>query len=229
MEARKYAAVSVRDLHKHFDNGLVRALNGIALDIGEGDFVSIMGPSGCGKSTLLTLIGALDLQTKGEILIFGKNLADHKPWDVFRARTIGFVFQSNYLIPSITLLENVELPMYSLRVPKRQMREKAEKLLVSVGLRDRMHFVPPRVSGGERQRAAVARALVNGPRVILADEPTGSVDTKTGGLILDFLTDYCRQRNVTMLMATHNNEISARASSVVYMEDGMIRRIETGA
>lgn len=223
MEDRECAAVSVRDLHKYYDHGLVKALNGVSFEVKEGKFLSLMGPSGCGKSTLFNLIGALDMPTAGDVLIYGRNITSYRPWSAFRTSTIGFVFQLSHLIPHMSLRENAELPMYSLRVPKRQRREKAEQLLASVGLKDRMNSLPARVSGGERQRAAIARALVNGPRIILADEPTGSVDSRTGGMILDFLVEYCRDRKVTMLIATHNHEIAARADSIIFMEDGQLK------
>lgn len=216
-------ALSVRDLTKHYEGGLVKALNGVSLTVREGGMISIMGPSGCGKSTLLNLVGALDVPTSGSIEVFGRDLALHAPWSAFRAKTVGFVFQLSHLIPTITLLENVELPLYSLNVSRVERRERAVALLASVGLAGRMGFLPPRVSGGERQRAAIARALVNNPRIILADEPTGSVDSRTGAMILDFLVGHCREKPVTMLIATHNPDVAARTDSVLFMEDGRLK------
>jgi ABC-type lipoprotein export system ATPase subunit len=214
--------ISVRDLVKHYDGGLVKALSGVSFEVERGEVVSLMGPSGCGKSTLLNLVGALDRPTSGDIFIDGRSLSTYTPLHQFRARTVGFIFQFHHLIPGLSLLENTELPMYSLGVSKRAMRAKATEMLERVGLADRMGFLPTKVSGGERQRAAIARALVNDPAVILADEPTGSVDTDTGNAILDYLTELCRSQGVTILMATHNREIAARSHRIVYMRDGTL-------
>jgi ABC-type lipoprotein export system ATPase subunit len=214
--------ITVRDLVKHYDGGLVKALNGISFEVARGEVVSIMGPSGCGKSTLLNLVGTLDMPTSGEILINDRSLSTYRPLDRFRAKTVGFVFQFHHLIPGLSLLENTELPMYPLGVSRKAMREKATEMLLRVGLAERLHFLPTKVSGGERQRAAIARALVNDPAIILADEPTGSVDTETGTAILDYLVDLCHSRGVTMLIATHNREIGEGADRVLRLRDGVL-------
>jgi ABC-type lipoprotein export system ATPase subunit len=214
--------IVARDLVKHYDGGLVKALNGISFEVEKGEVVSIMGPSGCGKSTLLNLLGTLDTPTSGEILIDGKSISTYRPLDRFRAKTVGFIFQSHHLISGMSLLENTELPMYPLRISRKAMRERATEMLVRVGLADRMNFLPTKVSGGERQRAAIARALVNDPSIILADEPTGSVDTDTGKAILDYLIHLCHSQGVTMLIATHNREIAADTHRILQMGDGIL-------
>jgi ABC-type lipoprotein export system ATPase subunit len=218
--------IVARNLVKHYDGGLVKALNGISFEVGKGEVVSIMGPSGCGKSTLLNLLGTLDTPTSGEILIDGRSISTYTPLDRFRSKTIGFVFQFHHLIPGMSLLENAELPMYPLGVSRRAMRQRATEMLVKVGLADRMDFLPTKVSGGERQRAAIARALVNDPSIILADEPTGSVDTETGKAILSYLIDLCHSRGVTMLIATHNREIGAGADRTLRMKDGTLCNVD---
>jgi putative ABC transport system ATP-binding protein len=214
--------IVVRDLIKHYDDGLVKALNGISFEVARGEVVSLMGPSGCGKSTLLNLLGTLDTPTSGEILIDGKSMSTYRPLHRFRARTVGFIFQFHHLIPGLSLLENAELPMYSTGISRRAMREKATQTLVKMGLADRMDFLPTKVSGGERQRAAIARALVNDPSIILADEPTGSVDTETGKAILDYLIHLCDTQGVTMLIATHNRDIAADTHRILQMRDGVL-------
>jgi putative ABC transport system ATP-binding protein len=214
--------IQIDKLFKHYDNGLVEALKGISLDVRKGEIVAVMGPSGCGKSTLLSLIGALDVSSAGEIFIEGRNIRDYKPLDRFRAAMIGFVFQFYHLIPSITLLENVEIPMHALPLSRKERKKRAEIVLTEMGLAGRMHFLPTRVSGGERQRAAIARAVVNEPRIILADEPTGNLDSETGGMILDVIISRCRQKEATMLLATHDPEVAARADRIIRLRDGLL-------
>ncbi len=214
--------IAVKGLRKHYDYGLVRALNGVSFDVAEGEAVSIMGPSGCGKTTLLNLIGALDVPTEGEIWIEGRDIHNDISREAFRAVTVGFVFQFHHLIPNLTLLENVEIPMYTLKTPKRLRREKARAILEEIGLGERMSFLPTKVSGGERQRAAVARAMINDPRIILADEPTGSVDTSTGARILELLLQLCHTRKLTMIISTHNREVAARTGRIITMRNGVI-------
>ncbi len=219
--------IVVREITKYFDNGLVKALNGISFRVEKGEMVSIMGPSGCGKSTLLNLIGALDLPTGGEIWIDGKNLMDHRPFQWFRSRYVGFVFQFHHLLPNLTLLENVELPLFTSPMPKKLRRDKAAALLIEMGLEDRLHFLPTRVSGGERQRAAIARALVNDPRMVLADEPTGNVDSETGERILDYLLGLSAEKQVTMLIATHSHEIAGRTQRILRMKNGRLESLSS--
>lgn len=214
--------IVVNNLIKHYENGLVKALNGISFTVEDGESVAIMGPSGCGKSTLLNLIGTLDMPTGGEIRIDGKSIMDYRPFDLFRAKTIGFIFQFHHLIPSLSLLENVEIPMYSLLVSKKARRSKALKILTELSLADRINFKPTHVSGGERQRAAIARAIVNDPQIILADEPTGNIDSETGSRIITSLVNLCHNNNITMLLATHNHEIAAKADRIIHIKDGYI-------
>jgi putative ABC transport system ATP-binding protein len=214
--------IVVKDLKKHYDNGLVRALNGVSFEVAEGEAISIMGPSGCGKTTLLNLIGTLDVPTEGDIWVDGRNIHSAGSSEDFRVATLGFVFQFHHLIPNLTLLENVEIPMYTLSSSKRWRREKAAAILQEMGLAERMNFLPTRVSGGERQRAAIARAMINDPKMILADEPTGSVDTYTGGRILELLLQLCETRKLTVIISTHNQEVAARTGRVIRMKNGMI-------
>jgi putative ABC transport system ATP-binding protein len=212
--------IVVKEVKKYFDNGLVKALNGISFEVEKGEILCIMGPSGCGKSTLLNLIGGLDLPTAGEVRIDGKSLMDHRPLQLFRSRYVGFVFQFHHLIPNLSLLENVELPLFAASVPKRLRREKAVALLREMELENRLHFLPTRVSGGERQRAAIARALVNDPPILLADEPTGNVDSDTGERILEYLLGLCAGRKMTMLIATHSHEIAGKTKRILWMKNG---------
>lgn len=214
--------IAVKDLVKEYEQGLVRALNGVSFSVGNAEIVAVMGPSGCGKSTLLNLIGRLDSPTRGRIEIGGRDIEEYLPAEDFRARKVGFVFQFHNLIPSMTLVENVELPMYSLAVPKTERRHKASQMLQAMGLSERMNFLPTKVSGGERQRAAIARALVNEPRIVLADEPTGNVDSREGERILDMLIGLRRDKGVTILIATHNHEIGARADRILRMRNGLL-------
>ena len=214
--------ISIRDVKKYYEGGLVKALDGISFEVEKGEIMAIMGPSGCGKSTLLNLIGALDVPTEGEICFAGKNIRQYVPVHAFRAKSIGFVFQFHHLIPNLSLLENVELPMFSLPVARSVRRRKAADLLKEMGLEERTHFLPTRVSGGERQRAAIARAMMNDPQLLLADEPTGSVDTVTGNVILDFLVALCRQKKMSMVIATHNHEVAAKTDRILRIRNGRI-------
>ncbi len=216
--------IIVKDVTKYYDSGLITALNGISFEIGTGEIAAIMGPSGCGKSTLLNLIGTLDLPDAGEIWIDGNNISACHPLYRFRAATIGFVFQFHHLLPSMTLVENVELPMHSLSIPKRIRREKALSILKSMGLSDRANFFPTNVSGGERQRAAIGRAVVNDPKIILADEPTGNLDTDTGEMVINFLINLCHEKGMTLLITTHNPLIAARTDRVMHIKNGRIEK-----
>jgi ABC-type lipoprotein export system ATPase subunit len=217
--------ITTRNVVKHYDGGLVRAVDGISLDVRRGEVVAIVGPSGCGKTTLLSLIGSLEAPTSGDILIDGRLLAEHRPLARFRARTVGFVFQLHNLLPAMTLLENVEAATYPLGIRREVGRARAVALLGELGLGHRMHARPGRLSGGERQRGAVARALVNAPDLILADEPTGNVDSETGRQILALLMARGRARGATLLVATHNSEVAAAADRIIHMRDGVVERI----
>jgi putative ABC transport system ATP-binding protein len=228
MNDRGAAAVNnmiiVKELEKTYDNGLIVALSGISFEMRAGEIVAITGPSGCGKSTLLNLIGTLDLPTSGEIWIDGKNMSTCRPLHRFRAVTIGFIFQFHHLVPSMTIMENVELPMCSLSVPKPVRFEKARQILNSMGLAERADFFPTKVSGGERQRAAIARAVANDPKIILADEPTGNLDTDNGEMVMDYLIDLCHEKGITLIITTHNPLVAARAGRIINMKNGQIEK-----
>ena len=166
-------AVEIKDLYKSYEDGKIKALNGVNLTIEDGEFVSIIGPSGSGKSTLLNMLGALDVPDSGIIKVAGEDLNSSKKLNEFRAEKIGFIFQLHNLIPNISVRENVEIPMYTQGLSSSEMKDHALKLLDDVGLKDKADILPSKLSGGERQRVAIARALANEPSIILADEPTG--------------------------------------------------------
>lgn len=217
--------LETRNLTRSY-NGFT-ALENVNLKITEGEFLSIMGPSGSGKTTLLNLIGALDQPTEGEVIVRGTPLKDVKDLDTFRSREVGFVFQFQNLIPTLTARENVEIPMHELDIGKTERRKRAHEMLVSVGLEERIHHRPPRLSGGERQRVAVARALVNDPSIILADEPTGELDSTTGQEIINLMKRTSREMRKTFIIVTHDPEIAKRTSRIIYLRDGKTEREET--
>lgn len=214
--------VEIKDLTKSYENGNIKALNGIDLTIGEGEFVSIIGPSGSGKSTLLNMLGALDTPDSGSISVAGYNLESNKKLNEFRADKIGFIFQLHNLIPNLSVVENVEIPMFTKKWSARKMRERALHLLEIVGLKDKARMLPNKLSGGERQRVAIARALANEPSIILADEPTGSLDSKTSNKILKQLNKLHKDENVTLIMVTHDMDVARLADRVIEVLDGKI-------
>jgi ABC-type lipoprotein export system ATPase subunit len=199
----------------------VRALDGVNLSVARGELLAVMGPSGCGKSTLLNMLGALDQPTSGEAWVAGENLARLKHVDEFRARTVGFVFQLHNLLPTLTALENVEVPMQG-RVAGGERRKRAAALLETVGLADRINALPGQLSGGQRQRVAVARALANSPALLLADEPTGSLDSQSGEEILALLADLNRSQGTTIVVVTHDRRVAQTTGRIVQMKDGRI-------
>jgi len=215
--------IEIHDLKKSYDDGTIKALNGLNLEVKEGEFLSIMGPSGSGKSTLLNMIGALDVADEGSIHVAGIDLMKTKELSKFRSKEIGFVFQMHNLIPNLTILENVEIPLYETDLSSDQMRERAMELLKAVGLEDRVDQIPTKLSGGQRQRVAIARALVNRPSIILADEPTGSLDSQTGDVILKLLRDLHEKENVTLVMVTHEPYVGKMAERIVNVLDGKIK------
>jgi putative ABC transport system ATP-binding protein len=215
-------AIRARNVHKSFDDGRIVALNGMELDVAEGEFVAIVGPSGCGKSTLLHLVAALDLPDEGSIEVAGQALATDHDLSHYRSQHVGMVFQLHNLLPSLTAEENVQVPMLELGLTRRERREKARDLLSSVGLSGREGNRPPELSGGERQRVALARALANDPPVLLADEPTGSLDSAAGARILQLLEELRRERGLTILLVTHDEQVAKRADRVVAMLDGRL-------
>ena len=212
--------IDARGVAKSFDAGRIHALRGMDLTVGKGEFVALTGPSGCGKSTLLHLIAALDRPDAGTIAVSGHELETEHDLDHYRARHVGLVFQLHNLLPTLTAAENVQVPMFEAERSARDRRARALELLRLVGLADRAQNRPAEMSGGERQRVAVARALANEPPLVLADEPTGSLDSKAGAQILDLLEELRRARGLTLLVVTHDVAIAARADRIVRMLDG---------
>ena len=204
-------------------NGVVHALKGIDLKFRKSEFVSILGQSGCGKTTMLNIIGGLDGYTEGDLIINGTSTKEYKDrdWDTYRNHSIGFVFQSYNLIPHQSVLQNVEIALTLSGVSKTERRERAIKALEEVGLGDQLNKKPSAMSGGQMQRVAIARALVNNPDIILADEPTGALDSKTSKEVLEFLIELNEQGN-TIILITHDNTIAARAKRVIRLQDGKI-------
>ena len=215
-------AIAVRGAVKAFDQGKVLALNGADLDVRTGEFVAIVGPSGCGKSTLLHLIAALDRPDEGSIEVQGHELSSDGNLSHFRARDVGIVFQLDNLIPTLSAAENVQVPMFEAGFSAKERVQRAEHLLEQVGLARKGRYLPAELSGGERQRVAIARALANDPPLILADEPTGRLDSKSGELVLDLLERLRRERNLTVVMVTHEGAVAQRADRIVRMLDGRI-------
>lgn len=215
--------IEVRNLYKDYDNGLVPALKDISLTLKEGKIYALMGSSGCGKSTLLNIIGSLDTPTKGDVLYEGKTLDKVGKLSLFRRNFIGYVFQFHHLIPVLTLLENVQSALLSdNNITVKERKDRAVSILNKMGLKHRLNSYASEVSGGERQRGAIARALVNNPKVILADEPTGNVDSKTAQVILKTLKEYLKTSAKCILIATHDNEIAAISDTIINMKDGEI-------
>lgn len=216
-------SIRVRGLTKHYEGGRVKALDGIDFDVAAGEFVAVCGPSGCGKSTLLNMLAAIDRPDAGEIAVCDRDLSRLRgpAADEFRALEIGLVFQLHNLLPNLTAAENVQVPMMRSGAPGGGSRSRrAAELLDRVGLGDRLTALPTTLSGGERQRVAVARALANDPRVLLADEPTGSLDSKSGNRLFDLLDELRRERKMTLVVVTHDSAIAARAERIVHMVDG---------
>jgi putative ABC transport system ATP-binding protein len=214
--------IKIKDLKKSFDNGSIMALNGVNIEIKKGEFVSIIGPSGSGKSTLLNMLGALDKPDDGVIKVSGFDLGKGD-LSHFRSEEIGFIFQLHNLIPNLTVRENVELPMYEKKMTSKKIKDKAIRLLKQVELSDKMYRKPTELSGGERQRVAIARALANDPSIILADEPTGSLDSKTGKMILEGLRKIHNQEDVTLIIVTHDMTVANMADRIIQVLDGKIK------
>jgi len=204
----------------------VSALSGLSLDVYEGEFLAVLGKSGSGKSTSLNMIGCLDLPTKGKIFLDGRDIStlDENELAKIRGKKIGFVFQTYNLITSLTALENVMLPMLFQGIEKKERIETAKHKLDIVGLKERMNHKPSELSGGERQRVAIARALVNDPEIILADEPTGNLDSKTGNEIINILVDLHKKYKRTIIMITHDKSLASRAERIVHLADGKVSK-----
>jgi ABC-type lipoprotein export system ATPase subunit len=217
--------VETRNLTRVYGSGeqAIYALNQVNLHVNPGELVAVMGPSGSGKSTLLNLLGALDKPTAGQVLINGQDMAKVKNLDAFRAKTVGFVFQLHNLIPTLTAQENVEVPMMGYQ-SLRQRRRRSAELLDLVGLSDRMRHLPAQLSGGQRQRVAVARALANSPDLILADEPTGNLDSVAGRDLMNLLRELNRTQRSTFMIVTHDPAVARLTDRVIVMADGHIER-----
>ncbi len=218
--------VEVKDVHKYFKMGenLVHALRGVSMTINQGDFVFIIGPSGSGKSTLLHLIGALDVPTDGEIYFEGKKLSQMEEdiLSTIRRKKIGFIFQAFNLMTSLTALENVTIPLIPSGVDEEVANNRAIKLMSMLGLRDRIYHTPNQLSGGQQQRVAIARSLINDPIIVLADEPTGEVDSVTGNEIFDYLRMMNKKFNKTFVIVTHDMEYIKRGDKIFKIHDGKI-------
>jgi ABC-type lipoprotein export system ATPase subunit len=209
-------------LRKDFDDGQVQALRGVDFQIGDGEFVAIVGPSGSGKTTLLQMLGALDQPSSGTLLYRGKSLRDLPDPAAYRAREIGFVFQAFHLLPTFTATENVQIPMFEVQPSRPARTKRAVELLKSVGLEQRLNHFPAKLSGGERQRVAIARSLANSPSVLLADEPTGNLDSENARIVLDLLISLHRERRMTLVLITHDMTVAKRASRAIQMMDGRV-------
>ncbi len=221
--------IALHDVHRHYGQGEseVRALDGIDLDVPAGDFLCLMGPSGSGKSTALNILGCLDVPTSGSYRFRGVEVAtlDNRERALLRRHYLGFVFQGFNLLPRTSALENVALPLVYQGVPARERARRAAQALEEVGIADRAHHEPNELSGGQQQRVAIARALVTAPDVLLADEPTGNLDTPRSHDILGLLTRLNRERNLTILMVTHEAEMAAYARRVVRFRDGRVESL----
>ena len=200
----------------------VHALDQVTLTVQPGEFIAIMGPSGCGKSTLLNMLGALDQPTTGEVWVAGENVARLKNVDKFRAQTIGFIFQLHNLLPTMTALENVEVPMIGQVGSASERRARAQELLTLVGLGARAGHLPSQLSGGQRQRVAIARALANHPALILADEPTGALDSQSGAEILALLAELNQKQGTTIAVVTHDRLVAQSTQRILRMKDGRV-------
>ena len=215
------AAVEVEHVRKGFENGRIHALEDVSLQLDPGELVALTGSSGSGKSTLLNLIGALDRPDEGEIHVAGQDVARLDDPAAYRADVVGFVFQFHNLITTLTALENVQIPMIGRR-GRAERERRARELLDEVGLKDRVDAYPPTLSGGERQRVAIARALANEPRLLLADEPTGALDSETGQQILDLLRRLRDEYGTTILLVTNDDAVAGQADRVLRLRDGRL-------
>lgn len=214
--------IRLTNVLKQYDGGAVTALNNINLSIEKGSFVSIIGPSGSGKSTLLNMLGALDSPDSGQVIINGYDLAKQKDLSDFRRQEIGFIFQLHNLLPNLNVQENVEIPLMDAKMSEKDKHRRALIFIEAVGLLDKRKQKPNKLSGGERQRVAIARALVNLPSIILADEPTGALDTKTGNKVLDVLRFVHKSINATLIIVTHDRDVAKLADRTIEIRDGQV-------
>lgn len=218
--------VKIKDVWKTYKMGEVNvhALRGVNLTIKKGEFLSVTGPSGSGKSTFMNMIGCLDTPSKGSVYLSNKNISEMSESDLasIRGKKIGFIFQQFNLIPSLTAQENVMLPMLFQKEDEQERKKRSKKYLKMVGLGDRLHHKPNQLSGGQQQRVAIARSLSNEPEMILADEPTGNLDTKSGKVIMEFLKKINKENNTTIVMVTHDEKVAKQARKRIYLKDGFI-------
>jgi len=224
MSNKNEVIIDIQNVTRVYGDGVgIKALDGVNLKVHQGELVTVMGPSGSGKSTLLNVIGALDLPTSGSVIVNGQDMSEIKDKDQFRSSAVGFVFQLHNLIPTLTSLENVEVPMMG-HVAPAERKARATELLEMVGLGDRLGHLPGQLSGGQRQRVAVARALANNPPLILADEPTGSLDSKAGHELMLLLREINKNQGTSFLVVTHDSAVARQTNRVVIMQDGKIVR-----
>jgi putative ABC transport system ATP-binding protein len=213
--------LEVRNLCKSYDEGRIEALRGVTLSIDAGEYVAISGPSGSGKSTLLQLLGGLDTPTSGEVLFQDAPLGSAIDLDTYRSRQVGFIFQAFYLLPTLRAIENVQVPMLGVKHNRHNRADRAKSLLCEMGLEHRIHQYPNELSAGERQRVAIARALANDPSILLADEPTGNLDSVNSARIMEILTGIRSKRGMTLIVITHENEIADAAPRHIRIRDGL--------
>jgi putative ABC transport system ATP-binding protein len=213
--------LEARDLCKSYDEGRIEALRGVDLSIAAGEYVAISGPSGSGKSTLLQLLGGLDTPTSGEVLFQGTKLGAAIDLDHYRAHQVGFIFQAFYLLPTLRAIENVQVPMLAESQDACNRAQRAEALLLEMGLEHRLNQYPNELSAGERQRVAIARSLANNPSILLADEPTGNLDSVNSARIMKMLIDIQKKRGMTLIVVTHESEIANSAPRHICMRDGL--------
>ncbi|CAN5220312.1 ABC transporter ATP-binding protein [soil metagenome] len=210
------------DLKKEYDAGKVRALRGVSFEIASGEFVSVIGTSGSGKTTLLQMLGALDTPTSGTLLFKGRPLGETGDPARYRALEVGFIFQAFHLLPTFTAVENVQIPMLESGRSGSERKARAAELLEAVGLGHRLDHFPDKLSGGEKQRVAIARSLANEPSVLLADEPTGNLDSENAGFIMDLIARIQSERAMTLVLVTHDMHIARHAPRTMQMKDGSI-------
>lgn len=232
MKQKEDIVIRLKDISKHYQMGenLVKAVDGVSIEIKKGDFVAIMGPSGSGKSTCMNLVGSLDTPTKGHIYLDNKNIDEMSESDLaqLRGQKIGFIFQQFNLIPNLSARENIVLPMVFQGYTEDERRKKGDELLKLVGLVDRGDHYPNQLSGGQQQRIAIARSLANDPEVILADEPTGNLDTKTGNIVMEFL-EKLNNQGKTIIMVTHEPHLAEEYANTIYwLVDGKVEKITKG-
>ncbi|HEU5457701.1 MAG TPA: ABC transporter ATP-binding protein [Terracidiphilus sp.] len=217
-------ALEVRGLYKSYDGGAIEALRGIDLSIDAGEYVAITGHSGSGKSTLLHLLGGLDSPTSGEVLFKNSRLGSQIDLDTYRSRRVGFIFQAFHLMPTLRVIENVQLPMIGMKRKNFNRAARAEELLKEMGMEHRMTHYPHKLSAGERQRVAIARALANNPEILLADEPTGNLDSVNSARIMQILTGIQKEHGMTLIVVTHENEVAHAAARQIRIRDGRVEQ-----